>query len=262
MIPTKAAFSGQGLYFSFAEMNIEIESMKKLASRFLDEKTSQWILPAWQKDLKSYQKSGTGKAHEWAIQQAAPFTTKFSDGKYEPDGKGGHIIFGELSAVWEIQVVELERKKKAELPPLFSLVGNASTKVRICKFNDTGVPIELARWRFEVGDARSPGCHFHVQVLGGEADTVFPKSLPVPRLPGLMVTPMDGLEFLLGEIFQEEWRREVSKSSTAITSWAGGQRKRLTKLLEWQKEHLERSNGSPWTWLKGQKPQADLLMKD
>jgi hypothetical protein len=71
---------------------------------------------------------------------------------------------------------------------------------------------------------------------------------------------MDALEFVLAELFQEEWVKHVAQENDAIRNWAGCQRERLIKLLKWQQDRLEKHSGSPWTSLKAAKPDADLLV--
>ena len=258
---TAPALTPQGLFFSFLEMNIEIENMKKLSATFLEDSSTHSVLPMWQRDLLSYRASRTTGIHPWTIRESKPIRTKPSNGEYQCGGNGHHKVFGEVSAKWEIQLVRLKGKKKHYAPSLFSLNGLASTKVRILEVRGTE-EIELARWRFEIGDSQSPGCHFHVQVLGDDNDVMFPRTLDVPRLPGIMVTPMDALEFLLAELFQDEWKKITSRSSDALAAWAACQRKRLTKVLEWQQTTLSTGSGSPWTLLKISKPDSDLLIKE
>ncbi len=257
---TSTSSPSQGLLFSFLEMNIEIENMRKLSAGFLEETSFYSVIPMWQQELSSYQMSRATASFPWTIGESKPIRTIPSIGKYECGGDGSHTVIGEVSAKWEIQLVRLKGKKKNHAPSLFSLNGLASTKVRILEVMTEGER-ELARWRFEIGDFQSPGCHFHVQVLGDHDDEKFPKSLAVPRLPGIMVTPMDALEFLLAELFQDEWKNKTSRSSDALTAWAACQRKRLTKVLEWQQTQLSTGSGSPWTLLKGGRPDSDLLTK-
>ena len=209
----------------------------------------------------SYQRSGATGTYPWAIDKSRPIRTKHSCGEYQHGGAGHHTVVGEISAKWEIQLVRSRGMRKQDTPSWFSLYGLASTRIRILEVTATE-EIELARWRFEIGDSQSPGCHFHVQILGDDNDVMFPKTLDVPRLPGIMVTPMDALEFLLAELFQDDWRRQSLRKSDALASWAAFQRKRLIKVLGWQQHKLSTGNGSPWTLLKQGKPDWDLLIKD
>jgi len=242
-------------------MNSEIENMRRLSGDFLEQESFYSVIPMWQKELASYQSSRTAGCYSWSINEAKPIRTVPSIGAYECGGDGPHTVVGEVSAKWEIQLFKVKQKKKSHPYQLFVLDGLASTRVRILEFVD-GAERELARWRFEVGDSQSPGCHFHVQVLGNDDDEKFPKSLAVPRLPGIMVTPMDALGFLLAELFQDDWKRKTSKSSDALSAWAACQRKRLTKVLDWQQAQLSSGIGSPWSLLKSSRPNSDLLIGD
>src|SRR5262249_48146050 len=156
-----------------------------------------------------------------------PLQTRLSDGAYEPGSRRGSLkVRGELSTVWEVQHPP-RRGKKAKPAENVLLVGKASTMLRILEQNDDGTSREIAMWRTEVGDAASPGCHFHVQVLGHEEHPPFPKALSVPRLPAMAITAMDAFEFLLGELFQNEWRAESAKESFQQSQWRSIQRARL-----------------------------------
>jgi len=119
---------------------------------------------------------------------------------------------------------------------------------------------EIARWTIEVGDAVSPGCHFHTQIELDPPDNKFPKALSVPRLPGILHTPMDALELLLSELFQDRWLQVASEGTDFVKTWANCQKSRLINVLEWQKNELAKSSGSPWTMLKKQKPALDMLV--
>jgi hypothetical protein len=252
--------SNNGLVFSFADMYTEIESLRNGAHAFLDARSHSGVLLGWKNNLNGYQSNqGKGK-WTWEISESTPVTT-IPTNQYLRNGEGPYKVYGTISAVWEIQKVQPPSKKKTAPSQFFSVIGLASTKVRILQ-HETGK--ELARWRFEIGDASSPGCHFHVQVMGAPDDALFPKQLRVPRLPGVLITPMDAMEFLLGELFQDHWKQEVYKQNKYITDWAGHQRKRLTRLLGWQRKEIENSKGqgTPWNWLKHQKPPANVLIHD
>lgn len=111
-------------------------------------------------------------------------------------------------------------------------------------------------WRTEVGDVGSPGCYFHQQVLGQSDSPPFPHGLSVPRLPSVIVTPMAVLEFLLGELFQDEWAKHVSRETDDTRFWQSTQRDILLRLLDWKKRHIQKCVGSPWMALKRAKPEA------
>ncbi|TWT34989.1 hypothetical protein KOR42_53390 [Thalassoglobus neptunius] len=119
----------------------------------------------------------------------------------------------------------------------------------------------IAQWQIEAGDASSPGCHFHSAVNQYGDDGLFPEWLKVPRLPSVLLTPMDGLEFLLGELFQLRWPQAVSEESEDRNSWAKSQRERLCNLLSWKLDIVRQSETTPWMALKKAKPELDVLME-
>ena len=116
-------------------------------------------------------------------------------------------------------------------------------------------------WRAEVGDAASPGCHFHVQIAGDKEDPPFPKALDVPRLPGFFVTPATVVEYVLGELFQREWLEHLATRGADLNRWWPIQQRRLCAVLQWQLDVVRDASGSsPWATLKRQKPQAGLFL--
>ena len=249
-----------GLLFSFEDMKKEIVNMKKLASPFLDDHAKQFVIDAWQNELKHFQNLPFGTKVVWEIKEEHPLKTRLSDGKYQLRGKG-KTVQGQLTMIWDIVAGDI-RKRIQEKPPhkFFALVGKASIKLNITKYQGNDDGEELARWRFEVGDSESPGCHFHMQVLGGEQDNVFPKSLPIPRFPGFLVTPLDALDFLLGELFQIDWPKRQAQDTDEVRLWSRSQQARLQKIVKWQMGHLNETKGSPWVTLKKEKPPIALLI--
>ena len=90
-------------------------------------------------------------------------------------------------------------------------------------------------------------------------DGLFPEWLKVPRLPSILLSPMDGLEFLLGELFQRRWVEEVSADSEVRNSWANSQSHRMERILRWSWERVRNPDATPWIDLKKAKPAFDLL---
>lgn len=253
----------QGLLFSFAEMQKEANNMAKVASRFLDsDNDAEGVIKEWVKQLEQFGLRDPGSELQWEISLGRPIRTIPSNGYYERDGKGAHSVYATISSIWDIAIPTPSgpTPKRGTPKQVFEIVGKASTRISVLCAPNGGNLCELARWRFEIGTSCSPGCHFHAQILGEENDRVFPKSMPVPRLPGLLFTPMDALEFVLAELFQDEWARHAAKETEAIKVWATCQKRRLIKLLQWQQDRLEKSSGSPWTALKADKPDATLLV--
>ena len=247
------------LHFRFADMERDIICMQKIAKDFIEEQSFYNVINPWLNTLKYFKTNSYGTELNWEISIANPIRTKKCLGTYMPGGKGKHTVVGTVSAIWQIQIADNKVLKKGKEREYFAVTGKASTRVCILEYAQEGTPRELARWKFDIGNTDSPGCHFHTQILGEDDDCQFPKSLDVPRLPTILVTPMDALEFLLAELFQEEWAREVATQSADLGMWSRAQKNRLIRLLDWQKSKISEAAGSPWTYLKGRKPHAHLL---
>jgi hypothetical protein len=227
------------LRFQFKEMQLELEAIRNMARQFLT-RDSDLVFQQLRAQLENIARR-PGRQSSWTLAQDTPLRTQPSHGRYERSGKGSHDVVGTLSFVWEI-TAEPNRR-------VFALTGNASTVINLSDVA-TNPPTPLGTWRMEVGDAAAPGCCFHAQILGQNPDPPFPRSLPIPRLPVLPSTPMVALEFLLGELFQTDWSREVGTANTHTRLWAGVQAKRLAAYLRWQQTRIEQAPGSPWIALK------------
>jgi hypothetical protein len=246
-----------GMLFSVADLLHEMEAMEKLASDFLENENATFKSLRYQ--LEGLQNAEGSHGIKWEIPDSKPLTTVVSRGEFERSGKGANV-FGTLSFAWEIQRVP-EKKKKRPAATI-RLTGLASTVLRIFRqpLGDE-VAQELAMWRIESGDEASPGCHFHVQVLGRADEGLFPKYLSVPRLPSYFVTPFAGLEFLLGELFQLKWNEHAFKDGAAQKSWRAIQRFRFERLFDWQRKVVTGSTSTPWSSLKASKP-CDTIFQE
>lgn len=255
----------QGLGFLFTNMFSEIGSMLLLAESFLEEDSRYNVIPQWQQVLINFRDEPYSQNRRllWEIPESNPIRTKISEGEYECGSRRGrHAVYGQISCVWEIckpTPIGKKQKKRNFKSLSFVLCGIASTKVTIWAKDDNHGMKELARWTLDIGDANSPGCHFHTQIDLDARHEIFPKSLPVPRLPALLHTPMDAVDFLLGELFQDRWFLHASKGTDPGQTWAQCQTTRLTNLLNWQSETINKASGSPWITLKKKKPFLDLL---
>jgi hypothetical protein len=246
------------LHFSFQDFDTEIDAISKIAARFIAP-VSHHVLPSFKSNLEQIRSSQKGRVRNWGIPERTPLLTEATWGGYEPNGKGGMAVFASISSTWDIEPLDGHNPASRQLRK-FALVGIASTRVRLFE-GEPGQPVrELAMWRTEVGDDASPGCHFHMQVLGEIHNPPYPRQLPVPRFPGLLMTPMSVLEFVLAELFQDEWRMHVARPSNDIRRWQPIQKKWLGNLLSWQHDKVMNLDGSPWTSLKGAKPDSDLFL--
>ena len=249
------------LDFSFQEFLSELQAIRNIAKPFICPDSFAHGLPRLATVLRNIRSLPYQKKARWDIPDHSPLYTNVSCGSYEPDGKGGHNIIGEITSVWEVAPSDPTATNK-KLAKTFRLIGNASVRIRLLEWGEQGLGQELGMWRMEIGDEVSPGCYFHVQVLGEDKDPPFPHSLPIPRLPSLAFTPMSALEFLIAELFQDDWREHSAKETSDMNMWRGIQKRRIESLLNWKKELIEVATGSPWTVLKKAKPSPNLFLKD
>ncbi len=249
-----------GLVFTFQEMVQEIDAISHLANHYID-KDSSSVLGALKDSLTLIQYKDSSKAWPWEIPRNPPLRTKRREGAYEAKKAGSkpHLV-GELTSMWMITPVRVGNEKKAAR---FALGDLASTVIRLFDADvepekrmrepdDEGVP-PIAEWHMEFGDAQSPGCYFHVQVPRKPA-------ISVPRLPTYAVSPLFAFEFVLGELFQNEWAKHASEPSEHMSRWRAIQIRRLIAVIEWQRDILNRAgSASPWILLKQGRPKPGLL---
>lgn len=242
------------LEFMFSEFINELEWFKTICSKFVEESTCG-VLDQFIRDLKTISISQTERKHQtWSISRNRPLRTRSAAAYESNSGKCKHTVYGEISSIWEITPQKMTKAGPSQRK--FSLTGLASTRL-VIKEEDTET--ELARWRMEIASDDGPGSYFHAQIMGENEDQIFPHSLPVPRLPIFLATPMLTIEFLLGELFQEEWAKHISRSGGPTQVWSSLQESRMQKFLDWQKSVL-RSNVSPLHRLKIAKPPGDLFL--
>jgi hypothetical protein len=246
------------LEFRFSQIVEEIDALSQIANGFID-KLSSDVLKNLKTELEGIRAAPSGRHYFWNIKEEYPLTTITSFGGYEPNDQGAHNVFASITSTWEIEPLG-NHNTGSRIHRKFALAGIASTRVRIYKGSPDKPLEELAMWRMEIGDVNSPGCHFHVQVLGEEDNPPFPHSLSVPRFPGIIFTPMATFEFVLGEVFQDQWRQIAASESGKMQTWLSIQRQRLVQLLQWQKGIVEDSTGSPWIALKSAKPVQDIFI--
>jgi hypothetical protein len=245
----------QGLNFSVGAVRTEVSYVNNLCRDFLKPQCHH-IIDGWPGGLNSFGQQAVGARWNWRVLQDSPLLTRDTR-EYESEGReGGHIVWGELSFIWELTLVK--RSPKAA----FCLDGNASCKLRIQRKIEERAPESLAQWQFEVGAKDSPGCHFHVGITGEDDTVPFPHWLPVPRLPGLLFLPTDAIDFLLGELFQASWRKHVSADTNDSRGLGNLQGHRFERLLRWNVTGLESGFGSAWNRLKHRKPPVGLFLPE
>ncbi len=242
------------LRFRIDELVREVDALREMAKHFLED---LWVLDQFKSDLRSILDAGHDRERELRL---APLRTQVSHGQYEPaDRRGSKEIFALISGNWSVRALG-DRSSKPRARALRSLefCGMASTRIELY---ECGIGERIAMWRGELGDANSPGCCFHFQILGDLEHPPFPKAVSIPRLPSMFITPLGIIEFALSELFQEEWQRAMLEDTTAVQTWRALQSDRLKRLLQWQLRLLGETISTPWIALKRAKPESQLFLE-
>lgn len=229
------------LRFRVADLRNELINLNTLARPKLPRAQHDRLRRLADELLRFSQQAGTTT---WGWPEEDPLVLAESAGAYQPDRRGAEHIVAEIDAKWELRRVDNRTVEVA---------GPATVRVR---FNEG----DLGMWRMELGDDHAPGCFFHVQILGQDETRPWPKSVDVPRLPGIVATPASVVEFVLGELFQDDWPKDVNRSRSAARQWQGVQRCWWTAMLGWQREIAAQAEGSPWAAIKAAKPDRDLFI--
>jgi hypothetical protein len=260
------------LEFRFQDFLNEIDHFRIAASDLLDPTDSDSVLLAFKSRLENIrQRHDIADLPAWELSLARPLRTRVSKGEYEAYGRiGRHYVQASISSTWKIQPA---RPKKPRTPSeTFSITGLASARVEFhdcCKDTECR-GVSLGSWRMELATtnasdeegARFPGCFFHASVLGEATNegAVFPKSLSVPRLPSIMFSPISVAEYVLGELFQDEWTRPERHARPSEKQLASIQRDRLRSLLKWQLNLVEKvQSTTPWLVLKRTPPNPTMF---
>lgn len=238
-----------GLKFKVAELERQLRDIESIAKKFLD-RGSENKLTQVADDLKRIAKRSVDLP--WQIDWKEPLKTKPSWGSCESDGRGRYLQ-GYLSFIWTLRGGEGNTVE---------LVDKASTVLTIHEIERNGAGYHLKygeekwllKWNIDiVTSAEAPGPGIHAQVMN-------PENLPVPRLPAILFSPADCLDFFLGELFQQEWPQQQSRHPQT-PSFARSQQRRLQLLLE---EHVSWLNNigqcSAWTSLKTARPRDDIFV--
>lgn len=231
-----------GLRFKIAELEREIRAMETMGKEFFKSHTL-WTLEDLRKHLNSIGGAQKGKAHPLELQC---LHTIPSD---QYDRKAGKKIYAVISGKWKLRPLE---KREIEF------CGIASTRIGL--YASDNPKTLLARWSLELGAEDSPGCYVHAHILGDPVDSRFPKSVPIPRLPSLFVTPMSAIEFVLGELFQNEWAEATARGNHEVKNWRALQKKWLQSLFSWYRREMEKTDFSSWMALKNAKPEDSMFL--
>jgi hypothetical protein len=209
------------LHFSTDQIQREMNGMADLAEEFLGRAHSQQLRGAAYGLAKALSTNGI-----WQIPQGHPLETTTAEHK-------AGILFGRLSFRWEVKAVNQKT---------FGVAGNASTTIEIHNLESDAPPLS---WNTDIGGSGHPGYRLHIQFRSNE------KSAEIPRFPSILLTPVDCLDFLLGELFQEKWTKHQYDRQTQTAGWTQDVRKRVCHLLRKKAECAEQSSGvTPWVTLK------------
>ena len=239
-----------GPRFRLSELIRETRALQSVAGSFLDPGTI-WVLERFNSQLESI----------WGAREAeirvelAPLRTRPNEGAHEAGNRqGGRNLYAVISGTWDVVPLGPSRRRPGRE---LAFTGMASTRTELYDSRDEDT--RLAMWRLELGDDNSPGCYVHAQILGDSERPPFPGSIPIPRLPSHFVSPMSAVEYVLGELFQDEWARATARGTSDAIHWRSLQQRRLQCLFSWYRGAIEDSVSSPWMTLKSAKPGASMF---
>lgn len=270
-----------GLHFKIAELIREAKDLGRIAAPVLDRNTA-WRLDQFAAHIEGIRSATNGQIRPFQLEGLWTKPT------LAYDRSPGRSVRACIDGIWEMSRVEAESRRRRRRRDstngsvrLVAFSGKASLRIAIyeddtegewtpppvgCDDSDEAENNEynrLAMWRIELGRVGAPGPYFHMHALGDRDSAPFPKWLPIPRLPSVFVTPMGALEFCLGELFQDEWKRRVEETTAPVSSWCSLQERRLSYLLHWLRCcALRGGDGSPWMNLKKAVPPEDLFVRE
>ena len=245
-----------GLEFSFKEFADEVQVMRDLAEDLLTQEAIL-ALKTFETDIRQLASLPTDSAFPLelaAFNGRSVVRTRLSKGEYERGKRKGEMeVFAELSCSWRVMPVGSRKQKRRR--PRFRLAGLASTAVSI--WSQSGE--RLLSWHVDIASSDSPGCHFHIQVTKSDEKS----RLPVPRFPSVLVTPMAALDFVLGELFQDDWLKLTSRTDANALRWRRIQQVRWEQILGWYLQHVKdrKDTCSPWLGIKNRQPPNDLFLE-
>ena len=241
-----------GFRFLSSELEQEINALSKISASFFEREWPE-NLTYFLIDFKSILGQPVGSCHDLVLK---PLRTRISEGEYEAGSKRrGKRIYAIISGIWQIRVHSAGSGQQLEF------CGKASMTTEVFALNESCTP--LAKWQLDLGADDSPGCYVHAQIPWGfEVKNLGQNPIPVPRLPSIFVTPMSAIEFVLGELFQDEWPKATAGYTHHPQYWRARQRKLLLSLFSWYQNHLKKkSDSSPWVTLKKAKPDGRLFVE-
>jgi hypothetical protein len=224
--------------FKTEDLQQELRVFARLAESFLEPGESDRLVHLAEQ-LRWMRHHDT--VHQWGISKDEPLRTRCSEGAYQEGDEGHFNVAAHIATTWAIRPGNGGRR--------MVINGNVSTTILLVHNHED----RLGLWRMDVGDARGPGCTFHVQIEGKWQQMPFPEKLDVPRLPTLVPTLGSVLEFVLFELFHHHWLKQVVGNKDP-GAWLSLQRDLWLKHLAWQREQALAAEFSPWASIRQSHP--------
>lgn len=245
------------LRVDLARLAEEVRAIGVVASSFLAPGGGAQIAQL-SRELDSIRNNASTATQRWSTDGTGPVVTVESHGEYQI-GRSGHgaRVEGHLEFVWEVTKVDDRHLPPRRRRPHFQVTGCASATATIV---DIDLQKQVAAWNFDIAVPGGPGCFFHTQIPQN-FQSAFP--LDVPRWPSLLLTPVDALDFLLGELFQERWRKRANQANDSnLGQWRDRQRARMVAVLNWLAKTAADAGGSVWSHMKHEPPPPDMLIEE
>jgi hypothetical protein len=224
--------------FKTQELQEELRVFARIAESFLEPGESDRLINLAE-DLRWMRHRNV--VHKWGISENEPLRTRCSEGAYQEDDEGHFRVAAHVATTWAIRPVSGGRQMVID--------GNVSTTITLMHEHQE----RLGLWRMDVGHTDGPGCAFHVQIEGKSDQLPFPEKLDVPRLPTLVPTLGSILEFVLFELFHQQWLAEVVRDKDP-GKWLDLQRDLWLRHLEWQMARARAAEFSPWASIRQSHP--------
>jgi len=246
------------LVLRFENISEELRSFSDIVRHMLTQ-PSLTLLAELERELSALASGVAGQMRTWGT-RGKELETLPSDGRHQMDREGhGHNLKGLISFTWDVEPIGGARTR---LPlKRYFVLRNSSVRIRLFDERQRQV---VSAWNVDVGDDRSPGCHFHAQIgemMQGRGDQGGQRSLnlDIPRLPACLFMPTDAVEFVVCELWQREWPQLAASGTAEMNRWRKFPKARLSRLLKWQLGVVDRTTATPWVGFKKAKPDPLLL---
>jgi len=243
--------------FNLKSVGDELSAFKELAKTRLTP-SSLKRLEELQDILPHLARADKGKPCSWETDLSRPLETVPNKGAHQTNRSGhGDNLRAEINFKWQFKPVGQYSQKSPNNRII--VLNNSSVRIRVFEGLEDSKKECVAAWDFDVGNNESPGCHFHAKYHeSDEARRAIYDSIDIPRLPTIIFMPTDAIEFVIGELWQDDSKRMAVNS--AFAQWHKFTRTRMNRLFEWYSHQLKGAMGSPWMNIKIAKPPILLFL--